>query len=60
MPIDQKLNPILKEMWRIDEKRANEENLTQQEAIFYSDHLITIREYYNKNAEYWNERQLEV
>ena len=60
MPIDQKLNPILKEMWRIDEKRNNQENLTQEEAIFYSNNLFTIQEYYEKNAEYWKSKQLEM
>ena len=57
MPIDPNLNPILKEMWRLDEKMAAGEPLSREEKEFFNQHLAIIAEYYEKNDHYWNEKK---
>lgn len=53
MAIDQELNKILKEMWRLDEKIVAGESLIETEKVFYNQYLETISNYYEKNGEYW-------
>ena len=57
MPIDQQLNVILKEMWRIDEKDSRGEALSPEERSFYNEHLGAIARYYRENDSYWNEKK---
>lgn len=57
MPIDVKLNLILKEMWRLNEKEKNKEPLNNNEKQFYDAHLQTIRDYYRSNAKHWNKQR---
>ncbi len=58
MPVEETLNKILKEMWRIDEKLAAGEVLENAEREFYNEHLITIQTYYAANNEHWEERSM--
>lgn len=53
MPIDQKVNKVLKEMWRLNENLSSGISLSQSEIIFYNSHLKDIKEYYSKNNDYW-------
>lgn len=54
MPIDKELNLILKEMWRLDEKRKANESFTSEENSFYEHNINTIVVYYESNARYWS------
>lgn len=56
MPIDQNLNKILKEMWRLDEKLAAED-LSIEEKEFFNTHLETIMKYYESSSAYWNKKE---
>ena len=58
MPINQELNLILKEVWRIDEKLTAKENLTDSEREFYNKYLETIKNYYINHGEYWKNKTL--
>lgn len=53
MPIDQELNTLLKEMWRLQE----EETLTEEEIDFYNTHLDIIKNYYQDNNQYWQQQE---
>jgi len=53
MPIDQELNKILKEMWRLNEEINSGNNLTESEINFYNIHLEDIKKYYSKNNKHW-------
>lgn len=55
--LDQNLNLILKEMWRLDEKASRGEALTPEESDFYDAHLGDISRYYEKNSRYWSEKE---
>lgn len=57
MPVEEKLNKILKEMWRLDEKVAGRQPLEADETDFYNLHLETIQKYYNENGRYWKEKK---
>lgn len=54
MPIDQEINKVLKEMWRLNENLSSGISLSQSEIIFYNSHLKDIKEYYSKNNDYWD------
>lgn len=56
MAIDEVLNKILKEMWRLDEKMTSGHILDETEMDFYNKNLPTIQEYYIHNSEYWGEK----
>lgn len=56
MPVEESLNKILKEMWRIDEKSAAGEALESQEQEFYNQHLQTIKNYYQDHNAYWQKK----
>ena len=56
MPIDQNLNLLLKEVWRIDNKVMKKEELTDQEKSFYNEHLSIIKDYYVENYIYWKDK----
>ncbi len=60
MAINQELNKILKEMWRLDEKMFANEVLNEKEKEFYSEHLEDIKEYYKTNSKYWNEKDISI
>ena len=53
MPIDENLNKILKEMWRLDNKQMKKEPLEMSEVQFYNAHLEIIQEYYWENNIHW-------
>lgn len=55
--IDESLNKILKEMWRLDEKVSTGENLDDSEKDFYNENLETIKNYYRDNNNYWQDRK---
>ena len=57
MAIDEALNKILKEMWRLDEKISLNEQLNHKESDFYCIHLPDIKNYYLKNSHYWNNKK---
>lgn len=57
MALDQKLNSILKEMWRLDEKIIKGEMLEEYEQEFYSKNIEIIQKYYASNSEYWNNKK---
>lgn len=57
MAINEELNKVLKEMWRIDEKGISGEILDDSEKIFYNEHLEDIRNYYVNNSLYWNSKK---
>jgi hypothetical protein len=57
MPINESLNKILNEVWRIDEKISDNQTLTTEERKFYNKHLETINSYYLKNSEYWKNKE---
>lgn len=56
MPIDENLNLILKEMWRIDNKLMKKEALGEDEIKFYNQNLSVIKDYYWENNIYWKEK----
>ena len=56
MPIDENLNKLLKEVWRIDNKIMKKEKLTEQETSFYNEHLPIIKDYYVENYIYWKDK----
>lgn len=56
MPVEPELNKILKEMWRLDEKRVLGEALQEEELVFYNTHLEVIQNYYESNHTYWTSR----
>lgn len=58
MPVEQVLNAILKEMWRLDEKSAAGQSLDASELEFYNLHLETIQKYYDENDHYWAEKSV--
>ena len=56
MPLNPKVNTVLKEMWRLKEKRDNpEEILSVSEINFWSEHLNLMAEYYLINSDLWRE-----
>jgi hypothetical protein len=57
MPVNENLNKILKEMWRIDDKSVSRDTLDDFERIFYNEHLEDIKDYYLKNSLYWNSKK---
>jgi hypothetical protein len=57
MPIDENLNKILKEMWRIDNKMMKKEELTGDETRFYNSNLDVIKGYYWENNIHWKEKE---
>lgn len=56
MPIDENLNKLLKEVWRIDNKLMKKEALTEQEVSYYNEYLPIIKNYYVENYIYWKEK----
>ncbi len=56
MPIDQNLNTLLKEMWRIDNKLMKKEPLELSEISFYNENLEIIKNYYWENNIHWKEK----
>ena len=56
MAIDEALNKILKEMWRLDETIIHGEQLTEIEKAFYNEHLRDITKYYENNNQYWQNK----
>jgi hypothetical protein len=57
MPIDENLNTILKEMWRLDNKLMKKESLELSETRFYNEHLEIIQSYYWENNIHWKEKK---
>jgi hypothetical protein len=57
MPVEESLNKILKEMWRLDEKESAGVALDDAEKDFYIQNLHVIQEYYEKNTSYWNTKK---
>ncbi len=56
MPIDEGLNKILKEMWRLDNKLMKKEDLELSEKSFYNENLEIIQGYYWENNIHWKEK----
>lgn len=56
MPVEEGLNKILKEMWRIDEKNSSGIAIGPEEEEFYKDHLADIKKYYQDNNAYWQNK----
>lgn len=56
MPIDPQVNKILKEMWRIDEKKQTDAEISDTEKEFYNTNLSIMQEYYSKNSNYWQNK----
>jgi hypothetical protein len=56
MALNEELNKILKEMWRIDEKFMNGGDVAVEEAEFYKNHLAIIKNYYQEQSLYWKEK----
>ncbi len=57
MALNQELNKILKEMWRLDEKIFSGEELNKIETEFYKQNIYKIQEYYSKNNLYWKNKK---
>ena len=57
MPIDENLNKILKEMWRIDNKLMKKEELEATERSFYNSNLDIIKSYYWENNIHWKDKE---
>ena len=57
MPIDEGLNKILKEMWRLDNKLMKKEEFDPSERSFYNEHLEIIKSYYWENNIHWKEKE---
>lgn len=53
MLLDEQLDSILKEMWRMDEKRMNGEAFTVDESLFWSNNIDIVIKHYESNARYW-------
>ena len=58
MPVEQNLNKILKEMWRIDEVLISGKSITDTEKEFFNNNLPTIKNYYESNNKYWGSREI--
>jgi hypothetical protein len=56
MAIDENLNLILKEVWRIDNKLMKKEPLEDSELAFYNENLPIIKDYYVENYIYWKDK----
>ena len=56
MAIDENLNKILKEMWRIDNKLMKKETLESSETTFYNENLEIIKDYYWENNIHWKDK----
>lgn len=56
MPIDENLNRLLKEVWRIDNRLMKKELLSEQETSFYNENLPIIKDYYTENYIYWRDK----
>ncbi len=56
MAIDENLNLILKEVWRIDNKIMKKEELEVSERAFYNENLPIIKDYYVENYIYWKDK----
>ena len=56
MPIDENLNKILKEMWRLDNKLMKKESLEISETRFYNENLKIIKDYYWENNIHWRDK----
>ncbi len=56
MPIDENLNKILKEMWRLDNKVMKKEPLEVSETKFYNENLKIIKDYYWENNIHWRDK----
>ena len=56
--VDESLNKILKEMWRLDEKIISGEQLIDIEKDFYNTNLAVIKNYYENNRNYWQEKNI--
>ena len=56
MAIDENLNKILKEMWRIDNKLMKKEPLEVSETSFYNENLEIIKDYYWENNIHWKDK----
>ncbi len=56
MAIDENLNLILKEVWRIDNKLMKKEELEDSERAYYNEHLPIIKDYYVENYIYWKDK----
>ncbi len=57
MPIDESLNKILKEMWRIDNKRMKKEVMEHSEISFFNSNLEIIKDYYRENHIHWKDQE---
>lgn len=53
MPIDEKLNAILKRMWTIKEKINSHETLIYGDKTFFNKHLRIIKKYYRDQSKVW-------
>ncbi len=56
MALNEELNKILKEVWRIDEKNTKGEFISGEEAEFYKKHVPTIKNYYREQYLYWEKK----
>lgn len=56
MALDEELNKILKEVWRLDEKINEGKELSTEEKGFYDSHLPTIKNYYHGQYLYWEKK----
>ena len=56
MPIDENLNKILKEMWRLDNMLMKRETLSEEELKFYNQNLSIIKDYYYENHIHWKDK----
>lgn len=56
MPIDENLNKILKEMWRLDNKLMEKEPLELSEIKYYNQNLNIIQDYYWENNIHWRDK----
>lgn len=56
MSLNEQLNIILKEMWRLEEKNIAGSQLDTTEKDFYNTHISDIKDYYSKNNSYWQSK----
>jgi hypothetical protein len=56
MAIEDGVNMILKEMWRLDEKLGTIGSLDPTEKEFFNTHLDLIIQYYTQNSTYWKNK----
>jgi len=52
------INKILKEMWRLDESLSKGEILSTDDQIFFNTNLEVIKEYYQRQDAYWQDKEI--